>query len=115
MIGSTQSGYIVEWDIKLKTTPKQKSTLAKDGHNYPIHSLAIVGTQNAHNIVSISTDSKLCLWHFGELSNPKIHYYLFNQDKGQKQEENFTSICSMAFPEDETDKFYVGSEDYNIY
>lgn len=78
VIGATQSGFIVQWDIRAKTTPVQKSTLAKDGHNHPIHALAIVGTKNAHNIVSISNDSKICQWHFGELSNPKISFNLFN-------------------------------------
>lgn len=60
VIGATQSGYIVQWDIKKKTTPDQKSIVAKDGHHHPIYSLAIVGTKNAHNIVSISNDSKIC-------------------------------------------------------
>jgi len=78
VIGATQSGYIVQWDIRAKNTPVQKSTLAKDGHHNSIFSLAVIGTQNAHNIVSISNDSKMCLWHFGELSNPKIHFNLFN-------------------------------------
>ena len=79
VIGSTQSGYIVQWDYRTKTTPVQKSTLAKDGHKSAIYSLAIVGNKNAHNIVSISNDSKICQWHFGELSNPKMNFSLFNQ------------------------------------
>jgi dynein intermediate chain len=78
VIGCTQSGYIVQWNIKEKKTPVQRSTLAKDGHNQPIHSLAIIGSQNAHNIVSISVDGKMCLWDFGELSNPKISFFLFD-------------------------------------
>jgi dynein intermediate chain, cytosolic len=115
VIGATYSGYIVQWDIRAKSTPVQKSTLAKDGHTHPIYSLAVVGTQNAHNIVSVSNDSKLCMWHFGELSNPKVSFNLFNQGHGNQGDQKMLYINSMEFPEEETDKFFVGSEDYNIY
>lgn len=68
--------------------------------------------------MSVSVDSKLCLWHFGELSNPKISFYLFNQNLQKdtnNNESKYISVSSMDFPEEETDKFFVGSEDYNIY
>ena len=75
-----------------------------------------MGTKNAHNIVSISNDSKICQWHFGELSNPKMHMNLFNQTMSSQQNEHtMIRVNAMEFPEDETDKFYVGAEDYNIY
>lgn len=32
VIGATQSGYIVQWDMRAKTIPVLKSNLAKDGH-----------------------------------------------------------------------------------
>lgn len=137
VIGATQSGYIIQWDIRAKTTPVQKSTLAEDGHHNPIFCLGIVGTKNANKIVSMSNDSKICQWHSGELNNPKIHFKLFkdgqagyNQQTDYKmtnpaagghgvswQDNQAPSIrCNtMDFPEDETDKFYVGADNYNIY
>ena len=60
VIGSTKSGYLCQWDIRAKTTPVQKSTLAEDGHKSAIYSLGIVGTKNANKIVSISNDTKVC-------------------------------------------------------
>ena len=30
-------------------------------------------------------------------------------------ENMFINTSCMDFPEDETDKFYIGSEDYNVY
>ena len=119
VIGATQSGYIVQWDIRAKTTPVQSSIVAKDGHTHAIYSLAIVGTKNAHNIVSISNDSKICQWHFGELNNPKINFNMFNQNNGaqnaQNNEQTMIRVNTMEFPEEESDKFYVGAEDYKIY
>ena len=120
VIGCTQSGYIVQWDMRAKTTPVQNSILARDGHSYPIYALSMVGTKNANNIVSISNDSKVCQWNCGELNNPKIYFNMFQQNQqanqSASQNEQFNvRINSLEFPEDETDKFYVGAEDCNIY
>jgi dynein intermediate chain len=82
VIGATYSGYILQWDIRAKNIPIQKSCLAKNGHNHPVYSLAIVGSQNAHNIVSVSNDGKCCFWSFGMLNEPKINFNL-NQMPGK--------------------------------
>ena len=36
VIGATYSGYILQWDIRAKNIPIQKSCLAKNGHNHPV-------------------------------------------------------------------------------
>ena len=71
VIGGTHSGYIVQWDIREKTMPVQRSLLSHNGHTYPIFSLAIVGSANAHNIVSVSNDGRLCMWTLGMLNEPQ--------------------------------------------
>lgn len=121
VIGATYSGYILQWDVRAKNIPIQKSCTAKNGHNHPVYSLAIVGSQNAHNIVSVSNDGKCCFWSFGMLNEPKMHFNLSPQFGGagpgaQSSGETMSVNTScMDFPEDETDKFYIGSEDFNIY
>lgn len=116
VIGATYSGYILQWDIRAKQLPVQKSCLAKNGHNHPVFSLAIVGSQNAHNIVSVSNDGKLCFWSFGMLNEPKMSFNLGVSQVGTSSSEAMNiNVSSMDFPEDETDKFFVGSEDYNVY
>jgi len=85
VIGATYSGYILQWDIRAKTQPVQKSCLARNGHNHPIYCLAVVGSQNAHNIVSISNDGKLCSWSFGMLNEPKMFFNMQHaSDPSQK-------------------------------
>lgn len=59
------------------------------------------------------------------LNEPKLAFNLTQASGGQGKEGQSSSSSSqesphvnaicMDFPEDETDKFYVGSEDYNIY
>ncbi len=34
--------------------------------------MRVVGTQNAHNLISISTDGKLCSWSLDMLSQPQV-------------------------------------------
>lgn len=38
---------------------------------HPVYCLGMVGTQNAHNVISISSDGKLCSWSLDMLSSPQ--------------------------------------------
>lgn len=73
VLAATFSGNILQWDTRAKTIPIQKSSMAKNGHEHPIYSLAVVGSANAHNIVSISNEGKVCFWSPDNLSEPKIY------------------------------------------
>ncbi len=112
VIGATHSGYILHWDIRAKTLPVQKSCSSKLGHKLPIYSLQIIGSQNAHNIVSVSNDGRCCFWSFGMLTEPKKQFDLASVVGTETQPIH--AHC-MDFPEEETDSFYIGAEDYNIY
>ncbi|CAG0921639.1 unnamed protein product [Notodromas monacha] len=63
IIGGTYSGRIVLWDNRVnKRTPVQRSTLSAAAHTHPVYCLSVVGTQHAHNLVSVSTDGRMCCW-----------------------------------------------------
>jgi hypothetical protein len=53
------------------------------------------------------------------LNEPKMYYNITQPPSNQGgvggQESAAINVCSMDFPEDETDKFFIGSEDYNLY
>lgn len=71
VLGATTTGYILQWDVRAKQLPVAKSCLQQGGgHNSPIYGLSITGTQNAHNIVSVSNDGRVCQWSFGRLNEP---------------------------------------------
>lgn len=102
IIGATQAGYLLEWDVRAKkepisgiidrrnrSQPIQKSCLAQNGHTYPIYSLSVVGSQSSHNIVSISNDGKMCLWKPKMLQEPKDHYFL-------ESAQNLTNMAGMS-------------------
>jgi len=115
VFGASYSGYVMMWDVRVKNTPIEKTCAAKNGHNHPIYSLTVVGSPNAHNIISVSNDGRLCMWSPGMFNEPKKYIDLRNnlyQDNDPLC--NINAHC-IAFAKGETNTFFLGSEDYNIY
>ncbi len=150
IIGASTTGYILVWDVRAKkepvrgtegrdrSQPIQKSCLATHGHNHPVYSLSVLGSQTAQNIVSISNDGRLCQWKPKMLSDPRDNFFLeipntvkdatlsklgnplLSSTLGASASASTTakpmaSVHCMEFPENETDKFFVGAEDFNLY
>lgn len=77
VIGGTYSGQIVLWDTRAKSLPVLKTPLSAGGHTHPVYSLEMVGTQNAHNLITASTDGFVCSWQLDMLAQPQV-LLLFN-------------------------------------
>ena len=72
IIGGTYSGQLVLWDTRSgKRTPVQRSPLSSSAHTHPVYCLDVVGSQNAHNLISASSDGRLCSWNLDMLSQPQ--------------------------------------------
>ncbi|XP_061694467.1 cytoplasmic dynein 1 intermediate chain 2-like isoform X2 [Syngnathoides biaculeatus] len=110
VVGGTYSGQIVLWDNRSnKRTPVQRTPLSAAAHTHPVYCVNVVGTQNANNLISISTDGKLCSWSLDMLSQPQDSLELvFKQSKS-------VAVTSMAFPLGDVNNFIVGSEDGSVY
>ncbi|XP_056148459.1 dynein, cytoplasmic 1, intermediate chain 2a-like isoform X2 [Lampris incognitus] len=110
VVGGTYSGQIALWDNRSnKRTPVQRTPLSAAAHTHPVYCVNIVGTQNAHNLISISTDGKMCSWSLDMLSQPQESLELvFKQSKS-------VAVTSMAFPLADVNNFVVGSEDGSVY
>ncbi|KAG7263736.1 hypothetical protein CRUP_016233 [Coryphaenoides rupestris] len=110
VVGGTYSGQIVLWDNRSnKRTPVQRTPLSASAHTHPVYCVNVVGTQNAHNLISISTDGKMCSWSLDMLSQPQDSLELvFKQSKA-------VAVTSMAFPLADVNNFVVGSEDGSVY
>ncbi|XP_054707258.1 cytoplasmic dynein 1 intermediate chain 2-like isoform X2 [Uloborus diversus] len=111
VLGGTYSGQIVLWDNRSsKRTPVQRSPLSAAAHTHPVYCIQVVGTQNAHNLVSISTDGKFCTWSLDMLSTPQDTMELSHQKQSRP-----VSVTSMSFPSGDFNNFVVGSEEGTIY
>lgn len=89
-----------------------KTPLSASGHTHPVYSLSLVGTQNAHNLVSASTDGTVCAWVLDMLAKPQETLELVHPG-GHKTDE--VSVTCLAFPEGEATTFWVGTEEGNVY
>nr|CAD7454623.1 unnamed protein product [Timema tahoe] len=110
ILGGTYSGQIVLWDNRVqKRTPIQRTPLSAAAHTHPVYCMNVVGTQNAHNLISISTDGRLCSWSLDMLSQPQETLEL------QHKQGKAIAVTCLAFPHNDVNNFVVGSEEGSVY
>lgn len=112
IIGGAYSGQVLLWDTRAKSAPVQKTPLTGSGHTHPVYSVDIVGTQNANNIISCSTDGVVCGWTVDMLAQPQEFLALTTPPPAKT--EDLSPTC-MAFPQADPTYFLVGSEEGTIY
>ncbi len=112
IIGGAYSGQVLLWDMRAKSAPVQKTPLTGSGHTHPVYTLDIVGTQNANNIISCSTDGVVCGWSVDMLSQPQEYLELTTPPPAKT--EDMAPTC-IAFPQSDPTYFLAGSEEGTIY
>ncbi|CAI9724726.1 cytoplasmic dynein 1 intermediate chain 2 isoform X37 [Octopus vulgaris] len=110
VVGGTYSGQIVLWDNRVnKRTPVQRTPLTAAAHTHPVYCIKVVGTQNAHNLISVSTDGKICCWSLDMLSQPQDSMEL------QHRQSKAVAVTCFSFLAGDVNNFVVGSEDCTVY
>ena len=117
ILGGTYTGQVLLWDTRARSSPNPvlKTPLtgaSSGGHTHPIYALALVGTQNANNIISCSTDGVVCGWTTDMLTVPQE--YLELSTPPPSKTDDLAPTC-MAFPEADPTSFLVGTEEGTIY
>lgn len=112
IIGGAYSGQVLLWDTRARSAPVQKTPLTGSGHTHPVYCVDIVGTQNANNIISCSTDGAVCGWTVDMLSQPQETMSLTMPLPAKY--EDLSPTC-MAFPQADPTFFLVGSEEGTIF
>lgn len=114
IIGGSYSGQVLLWDTRAKAAPVQKTPLTGYGHAHPIYSVDIVGTQNANNIISCSTDGVVCGWSMDVFAQPQEILELKNPTQAKVAVEDVSPTC-LSFPQTDPTFFLVGSEEGTIF
>ncbi|KAL3280098.1 hypothetical protein HHI36_017604 [Cryptolaemus montrouzieri] len=110
ILGGTYSGQIVLWDNRVqKRTPIQRTPLSATAHTHPVYCMNVVGTTNAHNLISISTDGRLCSWSLDMLGQPQETLDL------HKVQSKPVAVTCLDFPHSDVNNFVVGSEEGSAY
>jgi dynein intermediate chain len=113
LVGGCYSGQVLVWDTRSKShTPVQKTPLTGTGHAHPVYSIDLVGTQNANNIISCSTDGVVCSWSIDMLASPQEYLELLAPPPAKS--EDVAPLC-MAFPQADPTYFLAGTEEGTIY
>ncbi|KAI8821110.1 WD40-repeat-containing domain protein [Fimicolochytrium jonesii] len=112
VVGGAYSGQILVWDMRAKSLPVLKSPLSAVGHTHPVYSMNIIGTQNAHNLLTASTDGLVCSWQLDMLARPQEALDLIYPSSARA---DGVSITTMSFPPGETTTFWVGTEEGMVY
>ena len=90
----------------------QRTPLTGAGHTHPVYNISIVGTQNAHNILSVSTDGVVCGWTVDMLSQPQEYLELTTPPPSRTED---LAPTAMSFPQPDPTFFVVGTEEGSIY
>uniref|UniRef100_A0A8C1YQF7 Dynein, cytoplasmic 1, intermediate chain 1 n=1 Tax=Cyprinus carpio TaxID=7962 RepID=A0A8C1YQF7_CYPCA len=98
-------GVVMVWNMKFK-----KMTPEYIFHcQHPVYCVNVVGTQNANNLITVSTDGKMCSWSLDMLSQPQESMELiYNKSKP-------VAVTCMAFPASDVNNYVVGSEEGTVY
>ncbi|KAF9462959.1 dynein intermediate chain [Collybia nuda] len=112
VFGGTYSGQILLWDTRSKHLPVLKTPLSAAGHTHPVYAMQMVGTQNAHNLITSSTDGTVCSWLVDMLAQPQETLELIHAGHNKTGE---VAITTLDFPDNETTTFWVGTEEGNVY
>ncbi|KIY52881.1 dynein intermediate chain [Fistulina hepatica ATCC 64428] len=112
IFGGTYSGQILLWDTRSKHLPVLKTPLSAAGHTHPVYAMQMVGTQNAHNLITSSTDGTVCSWLVDMLAQPQETLELVHAGHSKTGE---VAITTLDFPANETTTFWIGTEEGNVY
>ncbi|EAW15127.1 putative dynein intermediate chain [Aspergillus clavatus NRRL 1] len=116
IVGGSYSGQVLLWDTRSSRAgggaPVQKTPLTGSGHTHPVYSISIIGTQNAHNILTASTDGVVCGWTVDMLSQPQEYLELATPPPSKTED---LAPTTMSFPQSDPTFFIVGTEEGGIY
>lgn len=116
IVGGSYSGQVLLWDTRQARAgggaPVLKTPLTGSGHTHPIYSINIVGTQNAHNIITASTDGAVCAWTVDMFTTPQEYLELTTPPPAKTEDLAPTAV---TFPQSDPTFFLVGTEEGSIY
>ncbi|KAG5518992.1 hypothetical protein PMAC_002523 [Pneumocystis sp. 'macacae'] len=111
IVGGSYNGQILLWDTRATSHPVLATPLTGIGHFHPISGVRMVGTSNANNIISMSTDGIICAWTIDMLTQPQEVLELTTPTS------KYDDICSsyIEIPESDPTSFLVGTQEGTMY
>lgn len=119
--GGMSNGSIVMWDVRESSQPSVIVHPSNDSHFTPVYGLEVVGTRNSYNIISMSSEGKVCVWEPTNLSCP-IHHLTLVAPKTEAATGRASidssapmSPLAMCAPPGHFSKIFVGGIDKGLF
>ena len=116
-VGGALSGQVLLWDTRHRHLPVQRTPIdfggtGAGGHSAPVYSLRLIGPAQAHQLVSASTDGRVCTWSLDMLAHPQEHITLTNPLHPRSPE---VGVASLDVAAGDATRFLVGTDEGNIF
>lgn len=112
IFGTSYNGQILTWDMRSPGAPILSSPMNGNGHSHPVYSIEMTGTQNAHNLVTASTDGTVCTWTPDMLETPQDKLTLVAPTATRNDD---LAPTKLAISPRDSSRFVVGTEEGVIY
>ena len=106
------SGQILLWDLRAKSQPVLKSVFSGQGHAHSVTHISMVGSKNAHHLLSSSADGRICLWQLDMLSYPIEALDLVHPHYARADQMGITCLGLRA---GEASTLWIGTEEGAMY
>lgn len=117
-IGGTFGGQVLLWDTRQRGLPVQRTPWAFSAsatgltHSAPVYTVRLVGSAQAHQLISASSDGVVCTWSLDMLARPQESISLTNPMHPRSAKVGVTSLD--VAPHD-TSHFFVATDEGNLF
>jgi dynein intermediate chain len=119
--GGMSNGSLAMWDVRESSTPVVKVHPSNESHFTPIYGLQVVGTRNSYNIISMSSEGKICVWEPSNMSYPILQIPLIapkaevTSGRANIDSNLPMSPLSMCAPPGHFSRVFVGGIDRGLF
>ena len=114
--GGLHNGSIATWDLRVNSHPVQMVHPSYDSHFTPIYGLEVTGNRNTYNILSMSSEGKICGWEPSNMNMPLFQQSIPNpkKEKDNALDNGNQTTMSLCLPPGHFSKAFIGLLDGNI-
>jgi len=110
VLGGTSQGKLLNWNLKGKSEPVHVSPITRYIHTHAVGTIAVLGTENVHDIYSMSTCGLVRVFESIQFKEINQHINFFN-----KNNEVQHPITAQVSAFSDLNRFFIGSESGKLY
>lgn len=119
--GGMSNGSLAMWDVRESSQPIVKVHPSNESHFTPVYGLQVVGTRNSYNVISMSSEGKICVWEPSNMSYPILQVPLIapkaevSSGRANIDSNLPMSPLAMCAPPGHFSRVFVGGIDKGLF